>query len=123
MPPLSASGIEEKKQDLYNLSDDALLEEAQIMCQDFKNWVRTNFELNTAQEEYLDIIPENISFIWGTQFSALLMSKGNLLLQVDHVKEKRTKQISTEFISNIEYEEGQYPQVAANGTLRILYHQ
>lgn len=52
--PLTAAGVAQKTADLYALSNNALLAEANAIRADFANWLNTNFILNSAQLNYLN---------------------------------------------------------------------
>lgn len=52
--PLTPAGVEQKIADLYELPDDDLIEQANLLRADFRQWVKDNFELSTAQSDYLD---------------------------------------------------------------------
>ncbi len=52
--PLTATGVQQKFNDLYALNDAQLNTEAGLIAANFRQWVKDNFILNTDQESYLD---------------------------------------------------------------------
>lgn len=62
--PFSPDGVKRKQAELYALTDARLAEQADLLRDDLKAWVRNNFQLTTDQETYLSgMEPRAISFL------------------------------------------------------------
>jgi hypothetical protein len=52
--PFTPAGVQQKQVDLYALSNNALLVEANAIRNDLKAWLITNFIMTAAQQTYLN---------------------------------------------------------------------
>lgn len=103
--PFTPEGVRQKQEELYQLSDPALLEQARLISTDCRAWVEDNFELSDAQKDYYSNVPETINFIWGAQISAAIMSRGiiNMAPWPEETARGRTKQIDVEDTGDTSY--------------------
>ncbi|MBT2621925.1 hypothetical protein [Chryseobacterium sp. ISL-6] len=67
--PMTPTGVQNKINALYLLSDAALQAEAEAIQADFKAWIKANFSLSTQQGDYLDRLNSQISTYFGSQSS------------------------------------------------------
>ena len=93
MQPLTPDGINIKKDELYALPDEELLLQARAICHDLSAWLETHFTVSTQQSDYLAGIPEKVLFGWGAQLAAVVISRGDLELDMIPPNDpRRTKQ-------------------------------
>ncbi|MCX2680968.1 hypothetical protein OOZ15_13525 [Galbibacter sp. EGI 63066] len=105
MEPLTPDGITIKKDELYALSDNELIEQARAICHDLKAWIEDHFTLSPQQSDYLGGIPGRVLFGWGAQLAAIVISRGDLELDMaPHNDPKRTKQTDIFCSGFIHYE-------------------
>lgn len=52
--PFTPTGVQDKLDELYLLPDPALAAQAELIKADFRQWMKDNFSLNTAQKDFLD---------------------------------------------------------------------
>lgn len=122
MEQLSEQGIQQKINTLYNLSDIDLLEQAREMCGDFMAWLKDNFELTPEQETYFDTVPETVSFGWGAQFSALIITRGIIDLNISTPPDtRRTKQIRANTQVDFLFEPGKPTLLSGSSSLSAVY--
>jgi len=67
--PMTPTGVQDKVDELYLLSDTALDAEAAAVQADFKAWVKANFSLTSKQEDYLDELGGQILGFFGASCS------------------------------------------------------
>ena len=51
--PLTPAGVQQKKTDLYALSDSQLITQANLIKSDLRTWLKNNFVLDASQQSYL----------------------------------------------------------------------
>ena len=52
--PFTPAGVQQKLSELYALADSDLATQANLLQSDFRQWVKDNFTLDSAQSTYLD---------------------------------------------------------------------
>lgn len=67
--PFTNDGIEQKRQELYTLSEDYLRDQLQLMQTDSKNWAKENFDFSVDQENLIDEFPDDVFAQFGLQFA------------------------------------------------------
>lgn len=78
--PMTPTGVQDKINALYLLSDSALQTEAEAIQADFKAWIKANFSLSTQQGDYLDRLNRQISTYFGSQSSICFSNRLPIIL-------------------------------------------
>lgn len=78
--PFSPEGVQEKMTDLFQLSNSALLAQASLAQSDFRQWVKDNFTLDSAQTTYLDNIDDRFIEQAASGTSQALTNRLNIIL-------------------------------------------
>lgn len=73
--PLTPTGAEDKLTELYALSDRELATQAMAIMIDFRAWVKTNFDLTTAQELYVDGMNADAARYFGWQCAVAFQNR------------------------------------------------
>lgn len=73
--PMTPTGVQDKIDELYLLTDITLEEEAAAIQADFKAWVKANFTLTTKQEDYLDELGTQILGFFGASCSVAFSNR------------------------------------------------
>ena len=67
--PFTNDGIEQKRQELYALSEDEFRDQLQLMQTDSKHWAKENFDFSVDQEILIDEFPDDVFAQFGLQFA------------------------------------------------------
>ena len=78
--PFTPQGVEDKLVVLYALPDGDLAIEAAAIKTNFKDWVKNNFTLSTAQVGYIDDIDTKTSEYYGEQCSFCFTNRLDIIL-------------------------------------------
>lgn len=121
--PFTNEGVEQLFATLYQLSDDLLQEEINLLQQDFKGWMAYHFFLNEEQLRYLNNLPETfeqsaaalIGLAMRNQLPVILNKQTN-----GEVSLRKGKLVDTKNNIVTQYEEGDGP--SAHGELLFTIH-
>ncbi len=72
--PFSGPGAAAWHADLQHLTPAALQEEADYAGTAFSSWLKTRFELDSSQQDYLDGIDPALLTVWGAEVSYAIIS-------------------------------------------------
>lgn len=78
--PFTPAGVQDKLKDLYDLSDELLLNEAIAIELDFANWMQNNFTFAPAQLDYLNNIKEEALNYYGSQCGLCFRHRLDIIL-------------------------------------------
>lgn len=124
--PFTPEGVTLKTEELYGLSDAALLAESRKASEDISTWLDENFTLSDRQRDYISTAPDTVRFTWGTSIALALILRGTIIMQPvpqQYGPPHRTKQISIDIDGTNQYA----PPVTGTGsiagtiTLKINY--
>ena len=76
LPALTPDEVSNLTSELYALSDDSLLAEANAVAADFNAWMDSKFDLTPDQTTYIDSFPDNVKMFWGYAIAAAIISRG-----------------------------------------------
>jgi len=82
LQPLTPTGLQDKLDELYALSDPALQIEAETIRTDFRPWMNANFDLTPSQETYLDNLPDDFVHPLACNSSAAVMFRLPITLTI-----------------------------------------
>lgn len=82
LQPLTPTGVQDKIDELYALSDPALQIEAESIRSDFRPWMNTHFDLTPSQETYLDSLPDDFVHPLACNTSAAVMFRLPITLTI-----------------------------------------
>ncbi len=122
--PFTPEGVLAKTEELYALSDQELLVQAQAVGTDFKSWFRTHFILKPSQEEYLGAIPASFLLFWGYQFGSAFIGRLPVMLMGLPDEPRRTKQGNTSASFSGSYtpeRNGNAPELSFDGEVTIEF--
>jgi nitrogen fixation protein len=76
--PLTTEGIESKREELYALSDDERIQQANQIAENFRGWTLENFEPTPMQREQLENLPEDTNSYLGWQIASAVIIKSDI---------------------------------------------
>lgn len=117
--PFTTAGVQQKQTELYALPDSQLTAQADLIRADFRQWIKDNFTLDTAQQTYLDGIDDRWIQLASAQSAFAIQNR----LPIDLYKEPpqdASKLVRTSGNLTAEYTPGGF---VPGGTLsfHILY--
>jgi hypothetical protein len=78
--PLTSGGISTLQEQLYGLSDDELLTEAEVLAADPRAWIAGHLELEVRQLECLRSIQEDFIQMFGWNIAAAVLGRRPITL-------------------------------------------
>ena len=78
--PLTPAGVADKLTDLYALSNNDLLTEANSVRSNMKAWLSVNFVLNSAQQTWLTGVDDQFFLLASPQTAFALQNRLNIAL-------------------------------------------
>jgi len=90
--PFTQQGVNAKQNELYNLSDSALLTECNIVAGNFRQWFKDNFILDTDQTAYINEIPAKLNAFYGWRAASALLARAPFSLGLLPAEHRRTKE-------------------------------
>lgn len=78
--PFTQKGVQEKLEELYDLTDTLLSFETDTIESNFAGWMLANFDLDTAQRNYLDGIAEEARKYYSAQCALCLRHRLDIIL-------------------------------------------
>jgi hypothetical protein len=74
------SGVQEKLDDLYALTDPDLSVQAASVKEDFRSWMENNFILDTEEQTYLDNLDDKAVIRYGDEMSFCFLYRLSVVL-------------------------------------------
>lgn len=112
--PFTQDGVNQKIQELYQLSDADLLAQARAIAADISAWLDVNFTLSTRQKTYIGGAPDLVRFNWGAVIAAAVSARRPIDMDTppgSYGPPRRTKQIIIDIIGILTY----YPPLSGGG--------
>lgn len=119
LQPLTTAGVSAKITELYALSASALNAQADLVEADFKDWVKDNFSLTTAQSTYLTGMDAHAATYFGSQCSIAFRFKRTITLDTGDPLQGTTKWVMSESTLVVSTNEG--GTLKATGTLAFKF--
>jgi len=91
--PFSEIGVADLFEELYNLSDTLLNDEANDAKGDFKGWLESKFDLSIPQQGYLDGLPTEWLEYSGMTVSVAMRSRQPVMLDQSAVAAPESSKI------------------------------
>lgn len=114
-PAFTTDDVSNLTAELYSLSDDSLLAEANAIAADFYAWMESKFDLTPDQTTYIASFPEHIKKFYGYACAAAFISRGPVNLGSIPLNQapRRIKETRANLFGEISYNNGDQELVGA----------
>ncbi|WEK17912.1 MAG: hypothetical protein P0Y49_14005 [Candidatus Pedobacter colombiensis] len=120
--PFTPIGLLEKQNELYLLSDEDLLTEAQALATDIKTFMDAHFIFTISQATYLNDLSERAAFSLGCQIAAVLNIRGSITMDDLPLNPMgRPKQLSSDEDGEIIHQGGLSPVLSGNASIHLSW--
>jgi len=119
--PFTPQGVSDLQQELYALPEDLLRQQADLIRNDFLNWVPEHFILDERQQDFFNQLGEDYIFNLSAQLSVAVRNRMGVLLNVSGPSTWISKRLKTSnAITTVNTGKG---QISTGGslTLDVMY--